>query len=99
MWGRDEGFATLVHIILEQQVSLASAKAAFDRLKEAAPVTPNEFLKFSDEELKRFGFSRQKTRYCRLLAEALVARELDLEALVRMPDEEVRATLTQLKGI
>src|SRR5438045_9018760 len=46
LWVREPGFPTLVYIILEQQVSLASAKAAFDRLKDAVrPLTPNRFLK------------------------------------------------------
>ena len=99
LWGREEGFATLIHIILEQQVSLASARAAFARLQEAAPVTPPHFLRFADEELKRFGFSRQKARYGRLLAAALLAGEIDLSVLRHLPDEEVRARLTRLKGI
>ena len=99
MWGREEGFATLLHIILEQQVSLASARAAFARLQEAAPVTPPHFLGFTDDDLKRFGFSRQKTRYGRLLAEALLAGEIDLSGLRHLPDEEVRARLTRLTGI
>src|SRR5579863_6057545 len=61
LWVREPGFPTLVYIILEQQVSLASAKAAFDRLQAAAePLTPRRFLRLSDGELKRIGFSRQK---------------------------------------
>ena len=63
LWAREPGFHTLLHIILEQQVSLASAAAAFQRLREAAnPLTPERFLEFDDAELKRIGFSRQKTR-------------------------------------
>ena len=99
MWGRAEGFATLVHIILEQQVSLASARAAFDRLRAAAPVTPQMFLQFADDELKRFGFSRQKTRYCRLLAEAILAEQVDLAGFGDLSDGEVRTRLTSLTGI
>src|SRR2546430_4078614 len=64
LWVRDPGFPTLVYIILEQQVSLASAKAAFDRLNAAVrPLTPSRFLKLTDAELLRIGFSRQKTLY------------------------------------
>ena len=100
MWERDEGFPTLVHIILEQQVSLASARAAFQRLQEAiAPVAPEPFLRLDDAELKRIGFSRQKTLYVRLLAQAILEKQLDLPALRAMPDAEVRTTLKQLKGI
>ncbi len=72
LWVREPGFPTLVYIILEQQVSLASAKAAFDRLNAAVrPLTPGRFLKLTDSELLRIGFSRQKTLYTRLLAESL----------------------------
>ena len=100
MWDREPGFPTLIHIILEQQVSLASAQAAFDRLRAAAtPLTPQRFLEFDDATLKLFGFSRQKTGYCRLLAEAVLQRRLDLEALHTMPDADVRSALVQLKGI
>ena len=66
LWDRAPGFATLLHIVLEQQVSLASAQAAFDRLRAAAdPLTPARFLELSDAELLAIGFSRQKARYGR----------------------------------
>ena len=77
LWDREPGFPTLVHLILEQQVSLASAKAAFDRLRVAAdPLTPGSFLRLADGELLAIGFSRQKTRYARALARAVDAGEL-----------------------
>lgn len=100
LWAREPSFPTLIHIILEQQVSLASAKAAFDRLHaRIAPITPERFLILNDAELKAIGFSRQKTLYARLLAQAILERQLDLEALSTLPDDEVRVTLKQLKGI
>ncbi len=100
LWAREPGFATLIHIILEQQVSLASAKAAFDRLHAAiAPITPTSFLTLNAVELKTIGFSRQKTLYAQLLAEAILGGQLDLEALNSLPDDEVRETLKRLKGI
>ncbi len=100
LWEREEGFATLVLTILEQQVSLASALAAFERLRAAASnVTPESFLKFDDAQLRAFGFSRQKTLYCRLLARAVVDGELDLSKLSSLSDDEARAELTRLKGI
>ena len=65
IWGRPAGFATLVRIILEQQVSLASAKAAFDRLKEhLGAVEPELLLTLDDATLKQIGFSRQKVPCC-----------------------------------
>src|SRR5918912_4457326 len=78
LWEREEGFPTLVLTILEQQVSLASALAAFERLRAAAsPLTPESFLAFDDAALRAFGFSRQKALYCRLAARAVVEGELD----------------------
>ena len=62
LWAREPGFPTLVHIILEQQVSIASARAAFDKLTAAVdPLTPHGVLELDDESLRRIGFSRQKT--------------------------------------
>ena len=101
MWPRAEGFASLVHTILEQQVSLASALAAFERLNAAAaaPLTPERFLEFDDDALRRIGFSRQKTGYARQLAREIIGGKLDLAALRRMDDERARAELMRLKGI
>lgn len=100
LWGRKQGFATMLQIILEQQVSLASAKATFDKLNNALDeLTPKIFLQFDDAELKTFGFSRQKTRYGRILSGALLSGELDLVALNELDDEGVRDELTRLTGI
>ena len=100
LWAREPGFPTLLHIILEQQVSLASAKAAFDRLLAiASPLTPERFLELDDVTLKAVGFSRQKTRYGRELAAAIRSGGLDLDALDLLNDEAVRAELTKVVGI
>ena len=100
LWIREPGFPTLVYIILEQQVSLASAKAAFDRLKSAVrPLTPRGFLKLTDGELKGIGFSRQKTLYTRLLAESLSRRHFDLRYLDELHDDAARKMLMAFKGI
>ena len=100
LWVREPGFPSLVYIILEQQVSLASAKAAFDRLNDAArPLTPGRFLQLSDGVLKRIGFSRQKTHYARLLAMEIQKRRLDLRAMHALPDDAARERLLALKGI
>lgn len=99
-WQRDQGFATLIRIILEQQVSLASAMAAFTRLvASCGEVTPACFLKFNDEQLKTIGFSRQKSSYGRHLARAVLSGALDLELLSALSDAEVRAALTAVKGV
>ena len=100
LWARERGFPTLVHIILEQQVSLASARAAFDRLENAlSRVSPEGLLGLSDDELKRIGFSRQKTRYCRELARDILAGRFDLEILSRLSDTKARDSLMSLVGI
>ncbi len=100
LWARAAGFPTLVHIILEQQVSLASARAAFDRLQAAAsPLTPERFLALDDRTLRTIGFSRQKSAYCRHLADAIVQRQLRLPTLARMDDTQVRQELMKVKGI
>jgi DNA-3-methyladenine glycosylase II len=100
LWSRKPGFPTLVQIILEQQVSLASAKAAFEKLKNAlVEVTPEGLLSLDDGELKTIGFSRQKTRYCRGLSQAIVDGEFDVEGLSRLSDAEAREALTSLVGI
>jgi DNA-3-methyladenine glycosylase II len=100
LWARRPGFGTLLHIILEQQVSLASARAAYRRLQAAAnPLTPERFLALDDGTLKSVGFSRQKTRYGRELAQAVLSGQLNLASLNHQDDDAVRASLTQVKGI
>jgi DNA-3-methyladenine glycosylase II len=100
LWAREPGFATLVHIILEQQVSLASAAAAFGKLKQASgEVTPLTYLSFTDEELKTIGFSRQKAAYCRGLARAILDGQLRLNELEQLDDDPARAALINVKGI
>jgi len=100
LWVREPGFPALVYIILEQQVSLASARAAFGRLQAAVgPLTPTRFLKLSDAELLRIGFSRQKTLYTRLLAESLARRYFNLRDLHELEDDSARKMLIAFKGI
>jgi DNA-3-methyladenine glycosylase II len=100
LWDRVPGFATLVHIVLEQQVSLASARAAFDRLVAATdPLTPFSFLALSDEQLLAIGFSRQKAMYGRAIAAAVQDGALDLDGLGNLSDDDVVAALEALPGV
>ena len=100
VWRREPGFATLVLLILEQQVSLASAKACFDRLAALiGPVDPEPVLTLSDEDLRAIGFSRQKTRYVRVLATAVREGELDLDGLHALDEGDARRALVALPGI
>lgn len=100
MWNRPNTFETLVHFILEQQVSLASALSGLNKLREKlVDITPQKILQLTDPDLKACYFSRQKTGYVRCLAESVLRGETDLHDLPALSDEEVRAALTALKGI
>ncbi|MFY9556888.1 MAG: DNA-3-methyladenine glycosylase 2 family protein [Blastocatellia bacterium] len=100
MWAREAGFSTLLHIILEQQVSLASARAAHNKLLQvASPLTPRRFLRINDSTLKAVGFSRQKAAYGRHLAREIIDGRLDLEALKSKDDATVKSELLKVKGI
>ncbi len=100
MWNRPATFESLIHIILEQQVSLASAKAALEKLRgKLGSITPQKLLLLSDEELRACYFSRQKTVYARCLAEAIVSKKLNLKKLAALSDDNVRIELKKIKGI
>lgn len=100
MWDRPPGFQTLIHIILEQQVSLASARACLDKLVAVVgELTPAGLLALDDDALKTAGFSRQKSEYSRVLAAAIDDGALDLEGLAYTSDDEARERLMELKGI
>jgi DNA-3-methyladenine glycosylase II len=100
MWTRKQGFETLILTILEQQVSLAAAFAAYKRLKaKIGAVTPAKILAMSNEELRECYFTRQKQLYAKELATAVVTKQLQLKKFISMPDEEVRTQLTAIKGI
>jgi DNA-3-methyladenine glycosylase II len=100
LWSREPGFPTLVYIILEQQVSLASARALYSRLQDAVrPLTPGRFLKLTEAQMRALGFSRQKAHYTRLLAEVIGRKQFALHELHELEDARAREQLTALKGI
>lgn len=100
LWTRPNTFSTLVLTILEQQVSLASAFAAYKKLLERLnTITPEAVLALSDEELRSCYLSRQKIGYVRGLAQAIVSNQINLEEMYHLPDDAVRSTLKHLKGI
>lgn len=97
---RPPGFPTLLRIILEQQVSTQAAATLWQRLNaHLAEVTPAAFLSLDDDTLRACGFSRQKARYGRGLAQDILAGRLDLDAVHRMPDADAVAALTRVTGI
>lgn len=94
------GFEGLISLIVEQQLSVASAKAIFSRVKLiCGDFEATTFLRIREEELKATGLSRQKVTYCRNVAEAVVNKTLDFKKLEKMADQEVVAKLVQIKGI
>ncbi len=100
MWRRKPCFATLVRIILEQQVSLSSAGAVFNRLSAVVvPFSAATFTRLDESVLREAGLTRQKRVYTRTLAEAVAAGHLRLNALAAMPDTAARQALMQIKGI
>lgn len=100
LWRRATGFPTLVHIILEQQVSLRSGKAMFDRLGAAIqPFTPDQFLHHGENYLRRLGVTRQKAAYLIHLSALIIDGELNLSRLARMSDNDARMALMRVKGI
>jgi len=99
-WSRPPGFISLSKIILEQQVSLASAKAHFEKLNGyITEFTPQNILQLTDEEMRSSQISWQKAKYLRALSMAIRDEEIDLDALAGMNEEEIRAQLTKIKGI
>jgi len=99
-WQRPQGFISLSRIILEQQVSLASAEAHFIKLNNYLPrFSPSEILKLTDVEMRACQISRQKAKYLRALSQAVLNKKLDFDELSKLRPEEVRIKLTSIKGI
>lgn len=100
MWSRPNSFDTLVHIILEQQVSLASALSALNKLKERLQeLTPARVLLLTEEEMRACYVSRQKSSYIKFLAEALLSGHIKLDEFGRLSNDEIRSQMIILKGI
>jgi DNA-3-methyladenine glycosylase II len=100
MWTRPATFQSLILFILEQQVSLASAYAAFRKLKEKIGyVTPQKILLLTDAELRACYFSRQKIIYARELAKAIQSKQLQLQKFSGAHEDEIRVELKKIKGI
>jgi DNA-3-methyladenine glycosylase II len=97
---RPAGFETLVLLILEQQVSIDSAKATFLKLKaKEVNFQPEFLLNISDEEYRKIGVSRQKTSYIKALSHSIIHKEIDIENLATKSARQVREELIKIKGI
>src|SRR5437667_8669900 len=100
MWAREPGFSTLVKIVLEQQVSLASARSTFERLMASVkPFSPGRIVRLGETHLRSQGITRQKSAYIKNLAQAVLDGTLSLKALSFMNDEDAKAELTKIVGI
>jgi DNA-3-methyladenine glycosylase II len=100
LWARRPGFATLVRIVLEQQVSLASARAVFERLEGATGgVTPEAMARLGARRLRTLGFTRQKADYCANLGALVASGRLDLTAVARAPLDQGRRMLLDVRGL
>jgi len=100
MWERTQSFETLVHIVLEQKVSLASAQAVMKRVQALCPaMAPAHFLQVSEKALRDAGISARKVSYCYSMAQALTSGELSLAGLRRCDDEVVVQRLCAIRGI
>ena len=100
LWGRRPGYATLVRIILEQQVSLASANAVYKRLRVAlGEVTPLNVAAIAARDLCQWGFTRQKAEYCHEIATLIVTGQFDLRAVAQGDDATAHQALVSLRGV
>lgn len=99
-WQRPGGFVSLSRIILEQQVSLTSAEAHFNKLNGYIKnFVPKEILKLTDEEMRYCQISRQKAKYLRELSGAVINKDLVLNELPKLSADDLRKKLTSIKGI
>ncbi len=97
---RAEGFLALCHIILEQQVSIASAKACYDKIQLLLnEITPETILNASELDLRSCGVSRQKTIYLKDLASKVSSKELNFASFSKKSEAEIRAELINIKGV
>ena len=100
MWARRPGFGTLIHIVLEQQVSIAAARTLFRRLSHhLGEMTPRAVAAQGAARLRRFGLTRQKASYCHDLALAVQNGRLDLGRVARAADADGRETLLAMRGL
>lgn len=100
LWARPQSFATLVHIILEQKVSIVSAQAVMTRVNDLCPaMDPSSFLSVPDELYRAAGLSASKLSYCQSISKAIVEGSLDLASLQDLPSDQVLSSLTRIRGV
>ena len=97
---REEGFASMCHIILEQQVSIESAKACFVKIQNLVEeITPLTIQNATDEDMRNCGVSRQKISYLKNLASKVLSNQINFETFPFKTEDEIRAELITIKGV
>ena len=101
LWKRPANFATLIRIILEQQVTLRAALSTYNRLQDATGgrISADGITRLSDHGLRELGFSRQKARYAIALAENVTSKRFRIGSLRHQDDEEVRRRIVSQLGL
>ena len=100
LFQRQKGFIGLINLIIEQQLSVASAKAIFGRVQQKiVPFNAHNFYKLSENKLRNAGLSKQKIEYCKGIARAVINKDLNFNYLNTLPDEKVVKCLTCFKGV
>ena len=99
-FNKKKGFEGLISLIVEQQLSVASAKAIFKRIKLLIkPFTARKFIEVKEADLKKAGLSFQKINYCKGIANKIISGDLNLKKLEKKSDYEVIEELVKIKGI
>ena len=97
---RDKGFKGILQLIIEQQLSVASANAIYKKLKGKMPnISPGSFLKLKKSDLKNCGLSKQKINYLTELAKKCEKKEINFRKIHKMDDENLVQEITKIKGI
>lgn len=101
LWKRPATFATFVRIVLEQQVSLDSARKTYHRLEKVVQgmVQPETINQLNHADLRSIGFTRQKARYVLTLASDVIAGKFRIGSLPRLNDEAARKRITDRLGL
>ena len=100
LFNKKKGFEGLISLIVEQQLSVASAKAIFNRIKVLIkPFTAKKFIEIKETDLKKAGLSSQKINYCKGIANKIISGDLNLKKLEKKSDAEAIKELVKIKGI
>lgn len=97
---RDKGFSSLFSIVVSQQLSVHAARAIMNRANDLFEhdITVSKVSVCSDDVLKGLGLSKQKVNYVNGLSQAVLDKDIDLDALEILNDDDAAKEITKLKG-